>query len=124
MFATTFGMDMYRWYNANHMDFSESGRRYAPWPLKSAGAIAMESNEIKTTLIIAAGLCVTVALTDLVIILIKRAKARKRIEAQSHNATTITRNPLYEEEPQIQEKEPAAEVPDDAAGDLSPAPSP
>jgi hypothetical protein len=127
MFTATFGMDMYRWYNANGMDFSESGRRYAPWPLKSAGAYAMEPKEIETTLIIAASLCVTVALTDLVITLIKRSKARKRTEALPHNATTINRKPLYEEEPQIQEGEHAAEVRDDSAGDLgtpSPAPSP
>jgi hypothetical protein len=128
MFMATFGMDMYRWNNANGLDFSESGRRYAPWPLKSAGAIAMEPSEIETTLIIAASLCVTVALTDLVITLIKRAKARKRTEALPHNATTIKRKPLHEEEPpaaqepQIQEKRP--EVLDDAAGDLSPDPSP
>jgi len=84
----------------------------------------MEPNEIETTLIIAAGLCVTVALTDLVITLIKRAKAKKRIEALPHNATAITRKPLYEEEPQVQEEEHTVEFQDDTAGDLSPAPSP
>jgi hypothetical protein len=122
MFTATFGMDMYRWYNANGMDFSDSGRRYAPWPLKSAGAIAMEPREIETTLIIAASLCVTVAFTDLIITLIKRSNARKRAEALPHNATTINRRPL---EPQTEEEPPEAN--DDAAGDLgvpSPAPSP
>jgi hypothetical protein len=101
MFITTFGMDMYRWNAANNMDFSDAGRRYAPWPLKSAGAIAMEPKEIETTLIIAAGLCVSVAFTDLIITQIKRAKARKRAEALPHNATTINRKPL---ESQIQEE--------------------
>jgi hypothetical protein len=102
MFTATFGMDLYRWNNANGMDFSDNGRKYAPWPLKSAGAFTMESKEMEQTLIIAASLCVTVAFTDLVINLIKRANARKRAEAQPHNATTINRRPLYEE-PQIQE---------------------
>jgi len=121
MFTATFGMDMYRWSRANNMDFSESGRRYAPWPLKSAGAIAMEPREIETTLIIAAGMCVTVAFTDLIITLIKRSNARKRADALPHNATTINRRPL---EPQEEEQ---PEVQDDATGDLgipSPAPSP
>jgi len=99
MFTATFGMDLYRWNKANGMDFSDTGRRYAPWPLKSAGAIAMEPREIETTLIIAASLCVTVAFTDLIINQIKRANARKRAEALPHNATTINRRPLYEEEP-------------------------
>jgi hypothetical protein len=100
MFTATFGMDMYRWNNANGMDFSDAGRKYAPWPLKSAGAFNMESREMEQTLIIAAGLCVTVAFTDLIITLVKRANAKKRAEALPHNATTINRRPLYEEEPQ------------------------
>jgi hypothetical protein len=118
MFTATFGMDMYRWYNANGMDFSDNGRKYAPWPLKSAGAISMESHEMEQTLIIAASLCVTVAFTDLVITLIKRSNARKRAEALPRNATTINRRPLYEE-PQIQETQSEtidagdSEIPDD-----------
>ena len=114
MFTATFGMDMYRWYNANGMDFSDNGRKYAPWPLKSAGAYTMESQEMEQTLIIAASLCVTVAFTDLVINLIKRANARKRAEALPHNATTINRRPLYEE-PQIQEDQPETRDPGDSA---------
>jgi hypothetical protein len=100
MFTVTFGMDMYRWSNTNFSDM-----RYAPWPLKSPGAIAMESHEMEQTLIIAAGLCVTVAFTDLIITLIKRSNARKRAEALPHNATTINRRPLNEE-PQIQKEQP------------------
>jgi len=115
MFMASFAVDMYRWNKANGMDFSNVGRRYAPWPLKSAGAIAMSSKEIKTTLIIAAGLSVTVAFTDLIITQIKRSKARKRAEALPHNATTINQRPL---EPNVQEEPQAVdEVPDDAAGD-------
>jgi len=102
MFFTTFGMDLYRWNKANGMEFSDNGRKYAPWPLKSSGAIGMESKEMERTLIIAASLCVTVAFTDLVITLIKRSNAQKRAEALPHNATTINRRPLYEE-PQTQE---------------------
>jgi hypothetical protein len=121
MFTATFAVDMFRWNKANGMDFSDSGRRYAPWPLKSAGAIAMEPREIETTLIIAASLCVTVAFTDLIITQIKRAKARKRAEALPHNATTINRRPS---EPQTQEEEQAAEVQDaPAEGSGTPLPA-
>ena len=107
MFFSTIGMDLYRWNKANGMEFSDSGRRYAPWPIKSSGAIAMEAEELERTLIIAASLCVTVAFTDLIITLIKRSNARKRAETLPHNATTINRRPLYEE-PQIQEDQPEA----------------
>jgi hypothetical protein len=119
MFTATFGMDLYRWNETNGMDWSDAGRRYAPWPLKSAGAIAMEPGEIEKTLIIAAGLCVTVAFTDLIITQIKRAKAKKRAEALPHNATTINRRPLHEEEPPPETRDDAAE-----GSETIPAPSP
>jgi hypothetical protein len=115
MFTATFGMDMYRWNKANGMDFSDSGRRYAPWPLKTAGAISMDSREMEQTFIIAASLCVSVAFADLIITLIKRNKAQKRAEALPHNATTIKQRPLYEETPV---------VPDEAAGESSELPQP
>jgi len=117
MFTATFGMDMYRWNKANGMDFSDNGRKYAPWPLKSAGAFGMESQEMEQTLIIAASLCVTVAFTDLIITQIKRANARKRAEALPHNATTIKRRPLYQTEPEIQEEPQVPEIKDDAVED-------
>ena len=111
MFTATFGMDMYRWNETNGMDWSDNGRKYAPWPMKTAGAIAMESQEMEKTLMIAAGICVTVALTDLVITQVKRHKARKRIESLPHNATTINRRPLKpdtpEEAPEPQEPQAA-----------------
>jgi hypothetical protein len=97
MFTTTFAMDMYRWQNANGLDFSDEGRRYAPWPLKSAGAFAMESEEIEQTLVIAASLSATIAFADLIIVQIKRHKARKRAEAMPTGTIMITRNPWIEE---------------------------
>jgi hypothetical protein len=125
MFTATFGMDMYRWNKENGMDFSDNGRKYAPWPLKAAGAIAMEYQDMEKTLMIAAGICVTVAVTDLIITQIKRHKARKRIEAMPHNATTINKRLLQEDAPTPQEEAQAheTETGDDAAGDLE-APSP
>jgi len=125
MFTATFGMDMYRWKEANGMDWSDEGRKYAPWPMKAAGAFAMEYQEMEKTLMIAAGICVTVAFTDLAITQIKRYKARKRIEALPHNATTINRRPLYtpQEQEEAQAKEtPQPEIKDEAATGTEPLP--
>jgi hypothetical protein len=97
MFLTTFSIDMYRWQQANGMDFSSEGRRYAPWPLKSAGAFAMEGDEVIRTLTIAAALSLTVAFTDLIIVQIKRNRARKRIEAMPSSTVIIEQKPLFEE---------------------------
>jgi hypothetical protein len=96
MFATTFVMDTRRWIDANGMDFSETGRRYAPWPLKSAGAIAMTNQEIETTLIIAAGISVAVALTDFIIVQIKRQKERRRTESLPAGNIIINTSPWPE----------------------------
>jgi hypothetical protein len=97
MFLTTFSIDMYRWQQANGMDFSSEGRRYAPWPIKSAGAFAMESHEVVRTLTIAAALSVTVAFADLIIVQVKRRRARKRIEAMPSSTVIIEQRPLLEE---------------------------
>jgi hypothetical protein len=96
MFVTTFAMDMYRWNNANGMDFSD--RRYAPWPLKSAGGVPMEWQEQERVFIYAAGLSVSIAFIDFAIVQIKRYRARKKAEALPVGTTIITRTPLESSE--------------------------
>jgi hypothetical protein len=98
MLTATFAMDMYRWQNANGMDFSDEGRRYAPWPMKSAGAVVMESKEQEMVFVIAAGLSVGIAMTDQVIVQIKRYRARKKAEALPVGTIIITKQPWSEEE--------------------------
>ena len=98
--TATFAMDMYRWQNANGMDFSDEGRKYAPWPLKSAGATIMESKEQETVFIIAGSLSVGIALADQVIVQIKRYRARKKAEALPVGTVIITKKPWFEETPE------------------------
>jgi len=96
MFTATFAMDMYRWNNANGMDFSDAGRRYAPWPLKSAGAPAMDNKEMETTIIIAACLSIGIAVADQIIFQVKRNRARRRAEALPVGTLIINRTPIEE----------------------------
>jgi len=103
MLTATFAMDMYRWQKANGMDTSDAGRRYAPWPLKSAGAVVMESKEQEAVFIIAAGLSVGIAVTDQVIVQIKRYRARKKAEALPVGTIIITKKPWSEEEEEAQD---------------------
>ena len=98
MLTATFAMDMYRWQNANGMDFTDEGRRYAPWPMKSAGAVVMEGKEQETVFIIAASLSVGIAMADQVIVQIKRYKARKKAEALPVGTIIITEKPWSEED--------------------------
>ncbi|MDR0582733.1 MAG: hypothetical protein LBG57_00055 [Treponema sp.] len=98
MFATTFAMDTRRWFDQNGMDWSESGRRYAPWPLKTAGAIDMTNKEHETTLLIAAGVSVALAFTDLIIVQIKRHKERRRAENLPAGSVIINKSPWPEED--------------------------
>jgi hypothetical protein len=94
MFFVTFATDMVRWNDANGMDFSEEGRRYAPWPLKSAGAIEMTTDEYQTTILRAAALSLSVALIDLAIVNIRRRVERRRIESMPAGTVTIDRVPI------------------------------
>ena len=99
LFNVTFIADMIRWNDANRFDISEEGRRYAPWPLKSAGAVEMSSNELGRTILIAAGVSVLVASIDIAIVLIKRNQERKRIDSLPSGSVTIERILPGDEEP-------------------------
>jgi len=91
LFFTTVVTDLNRWNKANGMDMSD--RRYAPWPLKSAGAVEMTTSEYNRVLLQAAGVAAAVAFTDLLIVLIKRNKERKRIESKPKSSAVIEIKP-------------------------------
>jgi hypothetical protein len=65
-FFASLSMDLYR--SATH----DWDKRYAPWPLKPAGAIDMTHDEQILTLSLAAGGAVLFALTDYAIVRYKR----------------------------------------------------
>jgi len=96
LFFTTAVTDLVRWNNANGMSMSD--RRYAPWPLKSAGAVEMTKDEFGRVLLQAAGVSAMIACTDLVIVLIKRNKERKRIESRPRSTAVVDINP-YGDQP-------------------------
>jgi len=91
LFFTTVANDLNRWNNANGMDMSD--RRYAPWPLKSAGAVEMTKDEYNRVLLQAAGVSAMIAFTDLIIVLIKRNREHKRIESKPKSSAVIEIKP-------------------------------
>jgi len=91
LFFTTVVTDLNRWNDANGMDMSD--RRYAPWPLKSAGAVEMTTDEYKKVLFQAAGVSAVIACTDLIIVLIKRNREKKRIESKPKSNAVIEIKP-------------------------------
>lgn len=98
IFTVTFFSDLYRWNNANGMDFSEEGRRYAPWPVKSAGAVEMDKGEFEQVMLNAAFLSIGIAVTDLVIVKVKRNRERRRIESLPSGTAIIIKKPYKEDE--------------------------
>jgi len=99
MFTVTFITDMVRWKEANNFNFTEEGRQYAPWPLKSAGAVEMNNKEITRTIVLALGVSMTVALIDLIIVKTKQHNERRRIENMpSSGIYEIEREPYGEPE--------------------------
>jgi hypothetical protein len=89
IFAVTFTTEMIHWYEANGLDWSESGRQYAPWPFKSAGSIEMTNDEYVRTILLALGLSAAVAVIDLIIVNIKRSNERRRIESMPSGSVEI-----------------------------------
>jgi hypothetical protein len=113
LFFTTMVTDLVRWNNANGMSMSEYDRRYAPWPLKSAGAIEMSKAEYERVLLQAAGVAAMIACTDLIIVLIKRNKERKRIESRPRSTAVVDINP-YGEQPDDTSADSSDDAPEDA----------
>jgi len=101
--TATFAMDMYRWNEANGMDFSDEGRRYAPWPMKSAGAIIMDWKEQETVFIIAGSLSLGIAMADQIIYQIRRYRVRKKAEALPVGTAIVNTKPWSEDVPDTPE---------------------
>jgi len=98
MFFATMGMNMYRWYNHNGMDFND--RTHAPWPLTSTGAVAMTDAEQRRTILIAIGLSASVAIADHLIVQSRRRRDRRRAEAMPSGVIVINRTPVAVEQPE------------------------
>jgi hypothetical protein len=115
MFTVTTVTDLVRW-NQNSvgfLDFNDAGLRYAPWPLKAARAVPMTNEEQIRTITFAVGVSAAIALADLIIVLVKRNKERRRVESLPVGTVIINRTPLPEE-PSAQEpldQDPAAQAP-------------
>jgi len=93
VFFTTVITDSIRWYNMNGLDFSETGRHYAPWPLKSAGGYLLTTDEHFQNIFIAACAAVSLAVVDLIIVKIRQSNERKRIQSRPSSTYTIERSP-------------------------------
>jgi hypothetical protein len=89
-FLSTFVVDTIRW-GSNGWN-----TRYAPWPIKSAGAIPMEDEQYGMTIGIAVGVSVTIALVDFLILKIRQRKVVKKQEGRMSPPPDIQRKPLFE----------------------------
>ncbi|MDR1839229.1 MAG: hypothetical protein LBQ93_06575 [Treponema sp.] len=105
MFFVNFFYDLYRWNNANSMDFSAEGRRYAPFPFRSAGAVEKTSTEFRNSILFAAGLSVTIALADFIIVKIRRERQRRLERPPPSGSVVIERRPAGEIVPDEETKE-------------------
>ncbi|MDR0624000.1 MAG: hypothetical protein LBG10_06165 [Treponema sp.] len=87
MFTATFFMDSWRTYN------HDWDTRYAPWPFKTAGAIDMTGKEHEITMAAAGIASLTLALTDFIIVRIKRHRARQRVLQLPEGSPIIIKRP-------------------------------
>lgn len=90
---STIAMDTYLW-GMNNWD-----ARYAPFPIRGAGAVEMSVDNRLITLGIALGASVLVAVADHIIIRVKRSNEAKKTAALPSGVPIIIRTPI-DDEPQ------------------------
>ena len=90
-FFANFGYDAFRWSN-NGWD-----NRYAPWPLNTAGTVEKSQEEQLTTIGLAAGTAIVIALVDYGIIRSRRRRLERQRMELPIEAPIIIRTPLSEE---------------------------
>ncbi|MCL2209260.1 MAG: hypothetical protein FWC19_01290 [Treponema sp.] len=81
MFFTAFAVDIFRWGFESGFSFSMEGRRYAPWPFKSAGAVELTSGEFTRNIWIAVGLSAALAFADLLIVKLRQRDEKRRTDS-------------------------------------------
>ena len=86
LFFAKAAVDTYR-YSQHDWD-----RRYAPWPLKTAGAVSMTENEFKATFAAACVGALSVALADFIVVKLKRHGERKAAAERPKASYTIERS--------------------------------
>jgi len=91
-FFSNFAFDTYRW-SQNGWD-----RRFAPWPITSAGGMEQTQSEKLITLGIAAGGAVLIALIDYGIVRLKRNRLEREAARLPEGTPVIIQKPLYAEE--------------------------
>jgi hypothetical protein len=102
LLLTAISVDTYR-FKSHGWD-----RRYAPWPIKSAGSVERDKSENIRVISIAAAGAVAIALTDYAIVRIKRHKRQREMERLPSGTPIIIQKPLAEEG--SSEKDGAAEL--------------
>ncbi|MDR2446710.1 MAG: hypothetical protein LBD58_05410 [Treponema sp.] len=93
-FTASFVTDSIRWAQFG------GDMKYAPWPLKGAGAYDPTTKEKMQIIGIAAGISLFVALADFVVIQIKRHNEKQKRIRTPDNQPVIIRQPLHSPAPQ------------------------
>ncbi|MDR3337345.1 MAG: hypothetical protein LBT16_09095 [Treponema sp.] len=85
-------VDFSRWSN-NNWD-----TRYAPWPMKSSGAVAMTKEDYTLAIGAAAGISVFVAIVDYCVVQYKQTKLRRELAELPPGEAIIRRSPWPQEQ--------------------------
>jgi hypothetical protein len=99
-FFASFGYDTYR-FASNDWD-----RRFAPWPLNSAGTIEKTQEEHLITIGLAAGTALLIGLVDHGIMRARRNRMARESRNLQEGSPIIIRRPLFEDELEVSEVEP------------------
>ena len=100
VFFAQFAIDSWRY--SQHIN----DRRYAPWPLKPAGAIEMDESQRKAAFAAGCAGAVAVALVDYIIMTVRRNSAARSEREKPKSELSMTRSPW----PPLEDAAPPAET--------------
>jgi hypothetical protein len=105
LFFSMIAVDTYQW--GTH----DWDNRYAPWPIRGAGAVEMSMDQRVLTLGIALGVSVLIATADHIIIRMKRSNEAKKAAALPSGEPIIIRRPIDDFPEDDENEESSDEVP-------------
>jgi hypothetical protein len=118
VFLATTIMDTSRYFS------HDNDSRYAPWPLKGAGAVTMNSDEIVITIMSAVGGSLLISLADYFIVRYKRHKAEEALLKLPKGEPIIIRRPYPQGESANGEMNSFQETESGITGETVPAETP
>ncbi|MDR2516306.1 MAG: hypothetical protein LBC88_02860 [Spirochaetaceae bacterium] len=119
-FTVFFARTAYESWKWGYYDnFNWNNRRYAPWPVKPAGAERLSNDEFLAVIGAAAGTAVIIAVVDHILIRVRRSREARTAARRPPGEVQVETSP-WPPESQEEQSGAAGDTPPDGAGENAP----